>query len=108
MVSFCDLQDLFDEGDNCGFEGFVVKAVLTVKALGVAVVLLEQVVAVDSGIVCAEKTVGVLAVKIGDAFELLTFHHVEVFDDLARYLKGLGAVLASVLERICGIGLQNL
>lgn len=107
-VDGLEAQNLFDLGNYCGFEGFVVEPVLTVKTLGVGVVFLEEVIAVDCSVMHAEQTVGVLAVKIGDALELLTLHHVEVLDDLSRYLEGLGAVLASVLERVGGVGLHDL
>ena len=81
---------------------------LSFKALGVGVVLLEEVVAVYRGVVVAEEAVGVLAVKIGDALELLALHHVEVLYNLPCNLEGLGSVLASVLEWICGVGLHDL
>ena len=108
MVSFAELQNLLDKRNDCGFEGFVVQAVLSVKTLGVAVVFLEEVIAVDCGIVHAEQTIGILAIKIGYALELLTFHHVKVLYNLACNLKGFGSVLASVLERICGVSLHDL
>lgn len=108
MAVGLEVEDLFDQGDDGGAEGFVVEAVLSFKALGVGVVLLEQIVAVYGGVVVAEEAVSVLAVKIGDALELLTLHHVEVLDDLTRNLEGLGTVLASVLEGVGGVGLHDL
>ena len=99
---------MFDQGDDGGAEGFVVEAVLSLKALCIGVVLLEEVVAVDCGVVVAEQAVGVLAVKIGDALELLALHHIEILYNLSGNLECLGSVLASVLERVGGVSLHNL
>ena len=76
-VDGLETQNLFDQRNYRGFEGFVVEAVLSFKALGVGVVLLEEVVAVYRGVVVAKETVGILAVKIGDSLELLALHHVD-------------------------------
>ena len=91
-------EDLFDEGDDGGAEGFFVEAVLAVEADGVGIVFLEQVVGVDGRIVDAEKAPGVFLVKVGDALELLHLHHKEMLDDFFGDAKILGVVLAAVQE----------
>lgn len=108
VKSNTQIKYLPDKRDHCGLEGFVVQAVLALKTLGVGVVLAEQVVTVNGCVTGPEQAVCVLAVKIGYSLELLTFHSVEVLDYLSRNPEFLLPVLASVLERIGGVGFHHL
>ena len=91
-------EDLLDEGDDGGAEGFFVEAVLAVEADGVGIVFLEEVVGVDQWVVDAEKAPGVFLVKVGDALELLHLHHKEMLDNFFGDPEVLGVVLAAVEE----------
>ena len=100
-------EDLLDEGNDGGAEGFFVEAVLAVEADGVGIVFLEEVVGVDQRIVDAEKAPGVFLVKVGDALELMHLHHKEMLDNLFGDTEVLGVVLAAVQE-LMNAGAQHL
>ena len=74
--------------------------VFAIEPLCILVILLEQIVGIDRGVVNAKQSVGILLVKGCDALELLTFHHIVLLNDFLGDLEGLLVVLTSIEELV--------
>ena len=90
-----------DEGNQHLVDDGCVQSVPAVEVGNVAVMLQEDVLAVDLVIVMPEQAPHVVAVPVGYAVKLVLFHLSEVADDFGRYGKLGSAVLTSIEEIEC-------